>query len=488
MTPTDNRYLRWLGPLAGMLGLIVSVVFFVAWQLAHRGDFQYDVSFYPLDDADEWRYTACSRLVEHGYSMFTQVFSAQPPLLFASLAASMRLFGDAMAGARWAEILFGLLCLVATVALAWLLTGPVAACGTALFLSVSPLFLVYGRAIEAEGPMMALTALALAFAVGYRRTGLGVLPVLAGLALSGAVLFKLFALEALLPAVWILWQPGSHRVSLQSTGLFLASVLVPVGADFLLISPAAQWDQVVTMHQRAAGAPLPGLLPPLQILRDLAATDPGLVILAVAGLLTLALLGAWDDLVFLLLWVGGTALMLLAFRPLFPHHAVILLPGLAVCAGVAVTVLVEQLRSHRWLAAAPLAAAAVVYLALVPKVAHADRHILIPGVPPADAQIAAYMSTHSRPGAMVASDNPAPADLAGRLVPPPLCDLSNVRFRTGYAATPQLIAATRTYHAVLVAAAPGGIFTQAHGYLNWVDAHYRRAGNVGGTQVYRVGR
>jgi 4-amino-4-deoxy-L-arabinose transferase-like glycosyltransferase len=446
------------------------------------------VSIYPLDDADEWRYTACSRLVEHGYAMFTQVFSAQPPLLFASLSAGLRLFGDSITGERWVEILFGLLCLASTLALAWWLSGPVSAGASVLLLSVSPLFLVYSRAIESEGPMMALTALSLALAVGYRRSRLSWLPVLSGLALAAAILFKLFGLEAVIPALWILWPPGDRRGGIAASGAFLAAATIPVAASFLLISPAAQWDQVVVMHQRAASAALPGLIPPLRILADLAGTDPGLVILAAAGLAVLAVLAVWEDLVFLLLWGGGTALMLLVFHPLFPHHAVILLPPLAVSAGVAVTVLVEQLRSRRWPAATPLAAAALVYVLLLPRLAHADRHVLIPGLPPIDAQVASFMASHASRGAIVASDNLAFPDLAGRLVPAPLCDLSNVRFRTGYASTAELVTATRKYHASLVVAAPGGIFSQAGGYLNWVRRHYRAVRSPDGVRIYTAAR
>lgn len=455
--------------------------------MSHLGNYRYNVSVYPLDDADEWRYTACSRLVERGHTMFTQVFSAQPPLLFASLAESMRLFGDSIGGARAIVILAGLLCLVCTVALAWMLSGPVAAGASAILLSVSPLFLVYSRAVEAEVPMMACVTLSLAVALGYRRTRAEFLPVLAGLALAAAVLFKLFALETLAPALWILWLPEDKRRGARAVGAFLVASLLPVAGNFLLISPAEQWNQVVTMHQSAAGAALPNLLPPLRILADFASTDPGLTLLAVAGILTLALLGVWDDLVFLLLWVAGTAVMLLAFHPLFPHHATILLSGLAVCAGSAVTVLVEQLRSHRWSAASPLAAAAVLYLAFTPRLAHADRHVLVPGLPPADTQIARYMRSHTSANAVVASDNAAPVVLADRLVPPPLCDLSNVRFRSGFASTPLLVRATRDYRASLIAASPGGIFSQAPGYLEWVQRHYHKTGTVDGTAMFKLG-
>jgi hypothetical protein len=85
---------------------------------------------------------------------------------------------------------------------------------------------------------------------------------------------------------------------------------------------------------------------------------------------------------------------------------------------------------------------------------------------------------------MVASDNLEVVDRADRLVPPPLCDLSNVRFRTGYSSPAMMIGATNKYRASLVAAAPGGIFSQADGYLPWVRRHFKRAVNVDGTVIF----
>lgn len=476
---------RLIGPVVGYLSTALAAAFFLGWQVSHRGDFQYNTAIFPLDDADEWRYTACSRLVEHGYALFTEVFSAQPPLLFVSLAAGMRLFGDSITGARWVEVVFGVVALLAAVALSWLLFGPVAAAATGLLLAVSPLFLVYGRAVEAEGPMMAMTTLSLAFCLAWRRYGLEYLAAAAGLALAASILFKLFAVEAIVPALWLFWSSGMDRASrVRGILAFVVCAVIPVAANFVLWSPAAQWDQVVTMHGRAAQAALPGVLSPFQILSDLISTDPGLVLLTLAGMIVLALLAVWEDLVFLLLWIGGTTVMLILFRPLFPHHVVILLPGLAVAAGSAVTVLVEQLRSHRWIAALPLAVAALIYVALAPRLARADRHVLIPGLRPGAGQVAAAIRAHSPAHSMVASDNLEVADRAGRLVPPPLCDLSTVRFRTGYSSPALLIGATKEYRASLVAAAPGGIFSQADGYLPWVRRHFKRAANVDGTVIF----
>src|SRR5947209_17021992 len=126
---------RRLQSILASLGLLVAVSFYLWWEIVHRGIFQYAQSIYPIDDADEWRYTACSRLVAHGYDLFSQVFSAQPPLLFLSLSGGMHAIEDSIMGARWVEIAFGLLALVCAAWIVWLMAGPIPAAVTSLFLA-----------------------------------------------------------------------------------------------------------------------------------------------------------------------------------------------------------------------------------------------------------------------------------------------------------------------------------------------------------------
>src|SRR5947209_1248187 len=121
--------------LAATAIVLLSAAFYLWWEVVHRGVFAYNQSIYAVDDADEWRYTACSRLVEHGYGLFSQVFSAQPPVLFVTLAGGMRLFGDSIGGARWSTIVFGAIALAATAWITWMLAGPVAGGIAALLLA-----------------------------------------------------------------------------------------------------------------------------------------------------------------------------------------------------------------------------------------------------------------------------------------------------------------------------------------------------------------
>lgn len=476
-------------PLSGretvlsLLAAVLGVAYFLLWELAHRGIFAYATAIYPLDDADEWRYTGCSVLVQHGYAMFQQVFSAQPPMLFLSLAVSMRVFGDTITGARGAEIVFGLLGIAAAAWIAHTLAGPAAAGATVLLLAVSAPYLAFAHMVEAEGPMMALMTLSLALSLAATRHDRRFLPALAGLVLAAAVLVKLFALEALAPGLWILAAAIPNRRRAISAGLlYLLGVAVPVAADFLFVYPAQQWDQVVRLHQKVAGIPLPGLLPPARIMREFLGFDLGLSLLALAGLLALLLGRRWQALGFLGLWIGGTALMLLIFRPLFPHHPAILLTGLGVAGGVAAGWSLEMVTRREWRLAAPSLLAILAYLVLVPRLAHDDRHLLVAGQPGTTAAVTAYLDARSLPGDFVATDDLAAADQAHRLVPPPLCDPSTVRLRAGYLTASDLIESTVRYDASLVVA--GDTYHQVRGYMAWLSQKYKQVPAPPGFQAF----
>jgi uncharacterized membrane protein len=480
-SPERPRHERLLGGIA----VCGAFAFYLVWQFLHRGVYQYSTALYPFDDADEWRYTACSRLVEHGYSLFDQVYSAQPPLFFLSLASGMRVFGDSITGARVSEILFGAVALAASAWCAWELAGPIAAGSAALVLAVSPGLLLYAHAVEAEVPMMALVTVALALALAYRRTDWIPLLVLSGLALAAATLVKFFALEAVLPVLWLIaCRQGTVRARTSRAGIFTAVTVVPVLLDLALVSPARQWQQVVTLHGRAAGLPLPNLIAPTTILRQFFGLDSGLTVLALAGLVVLVLARRFMDAGFLALWTIGTIVMLLAFRPLFPHHAAILSASLAICGGAGGGVACEAVRQRRWIVGAPLAAACLAYLVFLPKLAHADRHSLLTPQPSALTILAAYVQRTTSPAAFVAVDNLQVADLANRNVPPPLCDPSTVRLLAGYLTAKDLISATRDYHARLVM--PLGTYASVPGYLRWVRTHYHAVSVPGGGVVYRA--
>jgi hypothetical protein len=514
----------------GWIGVVVGFLLYGAWEWLHRGLYTYDTRVFPLDDADEWRYTACSRAVEHGYHLFTQVFSAQPPLLFISLAGGMSAFSDSISGARVVEVAFGGLGLVSSAWIGWLLAGEVGAGVATLLLAISPLYLIYSRAVEAEGPMMALVTLGLACALAYYRSGREWLPVLAGLAIAAAVLFKLFALAALAPALWLVvcrhtgpqieaavlnWlhlrhgesdvaasrggryrsscvpasagtrRPASRRRSglVRAAVALIAAAVAPLIVDLLLFSPGAQWDQVIRFHEQAASLHLPNLIGTVRVFSDFFTVDAGLTILALVGLALTVVAGRVVESAFLVLWAGGFVAMLAGFHPVFPHHTAILLTALGACAASGAGAAWDAVWSAKWARVAPFSIALAFYLLLLPRVAHDDRHALLPWDALPSTALAAYIHTHTSAGAVVATDDLAAADLSGRLVAPPLCDPSNVRLLAGYMPATTMISATKQYRVQLVA--PRGTYLAVPGYLLWLRTHFTVAAGPGGDVYLR---
>jgi hypothetical protein len=126
---------------------------------------------------------------------------------------------------------------------------------------------------------------------------------------------------------------------------------------------------------------------------------------------------------------------------------------------------------------------ALAYIVLVPRLAHADRHALYAGTNPTRVTLAQFIAGKTSGADVVAVDDLALADLAHRLVPPGLCDPSNVRLLSGYLTAREAIAQTAAYRARLVLPS-FGIYVQLPEYLAWVRAHYGKVGAPLGAEAY----
>ena len=74
----------------------------------------------------------------------------------------------------------------------------------------------------------------------------------------------------------------------------------------------------------------------------------GIVGLASAGLVLSVQKGRWNTLLPLGLWLVANSITVLLHSPLFSHHGIILLPPLALLAGIGFTKTVTLLRERRW--------------------------------------------------------------------------------------------------------------------------------------------
>ena len=269
----------------------------------------------------------------------------------------------------------------------------------------------------------------------------------------------------------------------RDVALFGASTLAPIGLDLAFVSPRRQWDQVVTLHDRVAGLHLSNLVPPTTILREFLTLDAGLTCIALAGILTVILARRFGDAMVLGLWMGGVLAMLFALSPALSapcRHSFDLLRHQWRRRSRRTSESLHGRRTPLWL---PLSLGGLAYLALLPRLARADLHIL-QAPPPSNVTIlAAYVQRTTASSAFIAADNVRVAEQAHRLVPPSLCDPSNVRLLAGYMTARDLISATERYRAQLVV--PLGNYIAVPAYIRWVKSHYRSVNVPGGGTVYR---
>ncbi|WP_376797231.1 ArnT family glycosyltransferase [Thermogemmatispora sp.] len=456
----------------------------------------------PLErDFDEGVYLQSLRAMSHGFALYSQIFYSQPPFFLESVYPIYVLAGQTLWAGRLGIALLSLLGFIGAWWLGKALHGYTGALLALLLTLTSVSFLNESRVLQADGPSVALSLLAVGLAFQWWKTPAGwrglLLGILSGAILALSLLTKFLVVPALLPVgslviarCWRLARPaqeqspGERRQGLWS---LVAGLLAFLLVTLLLVLPfsgsfAVMWQSVVSFHTDAGAAfrytlrtiTLPllgrGLLTPL--------TLAGL-----AGTILAARRRDWR-LVPSLLWFGGTIFVLLEQRPLFEHHLVALVPplvSLSVLGCPDLAALGRQLRAgdHIRQALASASMVMVLILAITCTLALAQDvlYFLQPPPPVLAAgplqRVARDLERFTRPGDVVISDELLAVALAGRDTPPWLVDTSSVRIKSGYLTLQDLIAASQApqVRAVLFFSSRFHL-PDVEGYHSWVAQHF----------------
>jgi 4-amino-4-deoxy-L-arabinose transferase-like glycosyltransferase len=436
-----------------------------------------------IRDYDEGVYWQSFRALARGEPLFRAIFAPQPPAFYYVLAPFFWV-QHSLTSLRAGVLVLGVVGLAATYLAGRLLAGPWAGLVAVILAATSPLYFHESAILQADGPAVAVSMVAVALALAAVRTDGRVRDLLAagaGLALALAAGIKLLGAVTLVPIALILMGAARDRgrlVVLAVVGGLVGSVLVLLPA---LASPAAAYDQLVLSHLRAgqaANGSLGGNLKLLLLAREL----PLEALAALGGLL--ALRRRDRAMVMPLAWVATSALAVLVYHPLFAHHLVILSLPLALLAAVGLTPILTLARERRrgmamvivGLGLATVAAGAYVdvrdiRLALVP-----DLH---------NAEMVAAVRTVSRPGEFWISDNPYAVTAADRDIPGPMVDTSGQRVAAGLLTVADLEAA-RVRYRVRWLLEDSFRLDRVPGYRGWLNAHFHLVeGLSGGAAIYQ---
>jgi hypothetical protein len=520
--------------LVGMTMSLLALVILISFGVMHLTGWSYPSgdatkNIYVLSAFDEGVYAESGALMAHGYQLYSQIYSAQPPVLPVVLSIVDRFTAGGLVEARWVILVAAILTVVGVMGIGTMTRGWLAGGLSALLLVLTPEFLVYSHAIEEEIPMTALCVLSLVCALGWRRSRDFELSALAGILLGLAVLTKFlaFALVAPLGVILVLtaWDSRSNLMPVvRDTGLFVGGAVLPLVLS-LMVWGKAEWTQMIDDRLGAtADQAQIQQVGSVHLIKLFLETDPGLAVLLGAAAVAL-LLRDWRLGLILNSWLAATLGVLLVYHPLFSHHLAVLLAPMATVAGVGLAVCFTSVQGSatrlraNWVrpfepratsstlkrdliptpssarrdqrlarTAMALGIAGVVgYLLLIPNQTAAYGRLLIP-TSASDKQLAAVATTVNQtvgPTTLVAASDPMICVEAKRFCVPQMVDSSYVRVRTGKLAN--AIAYTRRANAGVVVLSRGlcqGPYMA--GYVKWVHRNYHLLQPIGiDTPSYR---
>jgi hypothetical protein len=427
-------------------------------------------------DYDEGVYWQSIRALARGEPLFRSVFASQPPVFYEALLPFYWV-GHSLISLRVTVLSLGIIGLAATYAVGRMLAGQLAGFIAVVLAATSPLYLHQSAIVQADGPAVAISMVAVALALGAVRADgrwRDALAIASGLALSLSIGTKLLGVVALIPIALVIFGAPRGRGRLM-LGAIAGGVL---GMVFVLLpalpSPGAAYDQLVLSHLRAGESTqgdLGGNLKTLLLHREVP-----LEALAALGV-GLATWRRDPAIIMPLAWTAASVLAVLFYHPLFAHHLVMLSLAFALVSAVGLRNL-RALGSRGTLLAAGfvlVTASAGAYVAFrdVQLALTPDLH---------DAEMTAAAQSVSRPGEFWISDNPFAVAAANRDIPGPLVDTSGQRTRAGLLTVGDL-EAKRVRYDVRWVLVDSFRLDAVPGFRVWLYDHFHAVQTLGGRAV-----
>jgi 4-amino-4-deoxy-L-arabinose transferase-like glycosyltransferase len=453
-------------------------------------------------DYDEGVYLQTAKQMLNGYKLYECIFLSQPPILIYLVATSMSFLGADLYAGRLPIALTSILAGVALYLAARRLCNPIAGIVGLAILTVDRVFLRYSRAVEGEVPCIAFAMIAYLFIVEYIYRDRSIYSFASGLASSIAILSKFLAapiLPAILPVFFTRIGSKSFRSDVGGSRRLKGLVAFIIGASIplailLQFNPVDLYDQLYMYHRSKplGGTAIDKLIQLYGFLsEDLAALILGSIGLIVAfASLNIGCLPASLNLLI------SISMLVFLPQPLWYHHAAVLSPQLSLLSGLTVgysakicmkmyTRSSKRKSGSRFKAILLVAVMGLstisIYTVSAALSAPDILGVVFKGGSEPEYRVAELIRNLTSPDEWIISDDQAMIFIAGRNVPPELCDTSFMRISSGYLGDDEAIYLAEAY-GVRVVVFWTGRLVQLKRFLEYVEANYRLIG------VYDSGR
>jgi 4-amino-4-deoxy-L-arabinose transferase-like glycosyltransferase len=453
-----------------------------------------DISAAKLSEIyDEGVYWQSLRAMSAGYHLYEQIFYSQPPLFLLSIYPFYKLFGSTIVSARLGVAILSLLGLPGSYLMGKALAGRAGGVAAVVLLAVMPMYLSQSHILEAEGPATAFLFLTIGAAFMWwehptGRRGMA-FAVLCGVTLALGILVKLLDVTAIVPIVLLIFariwhichETSSNRwVSILPIAVAIAAAVIAtlIILAFFLNSLDALVQQVVMFHLAARREMIASESGNIDTLAHFFARHRVLSTSAIVAVAITFMRREWRILP-LLAWFLVTLVVVTFQVPLWPRHAIILIPPLIaiVVLGLKDLPAIPMRRPIAWEQRAALLMGLLVFVIVIWGLRR-DYHQYrdLQDANAADqwmAQVAADLKRVTTADQWIITDAQFPTALANRNTPPWLVDTSITRVTSGYLTTQELIQAGSDprVHAVVFAT---NHFTLAPtaSFRPWVKGHF----------------
>jgi hypothetical protein len=443
---------------------------------------------FPLSP-DEAIHLVWIRLISAGYAPYSQVYISYPPLYPLFLMASWAI-APSLEGLRWLSYLYALISVLAAAVLARRMDGPVAGIAAAFFYALAPQFVLDSSAVMGETPSIAWSLLAVWLALRYRDRSQKLPLILSGLCMSFSLMTKV--LSPFMAVLCALIIASAHirndqpriigwRSILRESLIWGAALLVPFLIAFLIVDRQAFINQVIGQRLSARAV----------YVQDTNYWGSRLERLGQFALdniwsIPLALLGLWlsfrnklNERKTYLLWLALAVMMLLIHEPIRTKHYAILLPLLAIWAGVSVSQAVKgwsRFNAAPWKQKLPAMVIPLLlagYLCRLPLILQAWESGRAEARPTAEEAAALdFLRKTAAPDDCLITDDMQVAYWSGLLVPPELAEVSTNRLKAGELTTGQMVEITERYQCHVAAALSNRFHKYLPDYMDWLRQNY----------------
>jgi hypothetical protein len=484
-----------------LLGLGIGVVLLLAVWVR-----RFFLDAFPLSP-DEGIHLMWVRLIEAGYTPYSEVYITYPPLYPLFLTWFWKLW-PTLTGLRWFTFGYTFLSVIVAALVARRIGGDIAGVATAVFFSMAPQFVYDSRAVLGEMPSITWSLLAVWLAIIYRDTGRRLPLILSAVSLACSLLTKVLSPFIALLILFIIlarfFKVGSWN-ELRSQWLthrraFLADVfwwgcglVVPMVLTLIFFDWGPLLQQVVGQRLSARAAYIGEdnyWASRLERLSLFVGDNLWAIPLAILGLLeTLAC--RMKDRLILVVWFVLAVLMLLIHEPIRYKHFTLLLPLLTIYAGVAISQAWEGVAHFRetskWVKGTTMLSMLLLtaYFLRLPIIIRSWQAGLEVAGPPPDERIALdFVQKVTVPDDCLVTDDMQLAYWSGRLVPPELAEVSSNRLKAGELTLDELVAISTRYDCQIVAAVSNRIPKYLPDYMDWVKQNYLGRFHYGEDDLY----